>query len=176
MYGFKIRRLLRLCSSAIRDVNATGAAKLSTWQALPAESTEHDEAVVVCVPEFDIASAMVASCAADPQQDFTVLQLLKICDDLSTAYSRWNDYNSERVLTLQTQIIKVDLLPKGLSFSVWVLIVRLLLRSVTMGVGTATVMAASGRPAWIFESQHDLAAVSRVQVGGAPVSSWCYAG
>ena len=159
VYGFKTRRLMRIVADALReDGHPVAASRLRGWQASPVASTDadkpEDSGVVVCLPEFAIASA-IASCVGAPQE-FTLPELLKLCSDLSAAYSEWGD--NDLVGAKQTQIIKIDLLSKAPSFSVCVLVVRLLLRCVTMGVGPATVLGALPSPhaAWLFERRHDL--------------------
>ncbi len=125
-------------------------------------SNDDDEGImiqkqVICEPEFEIAKA----CAKNNRDSLLIHlhELLTVCDTLSDIYRR---EKGDNVLHFQQAFLKNStLFQNGASFRVWVLVARLLLRSVTMGVGVATVMGALPRAAATFYAlQHDLKAVA----------------
>jgi hypothetical protein len=151
VYGFKTRRMLRLFA----DASDAAAAKklLLDWQPNPVQMD--DKNTIGCYPEFAIAKACVVNQHARPPGRMTMAQLMKACDALTEAY--------RHPQAPQAQIIKRDLfsVAGGQPFAVWVLVARLLLRSVTMSAGPATVFGAlHASSAPLYEMQRDLACVA----------------
>jgi hypothetical protein len=157
VYGFKTRRMLRLFADAIDS--ADGKLLLQNWR--PKAACSGPSQQLGAYPEFAIAHA--CCCSSGAPQQFSVAQLLNVCDKLTDAYTAAHG-SYARLHALQSQILRADLLANDLPFAAWVLIARMLLRCVTMSVGPATVLAAlpnsNGFSNLFFERRHDLKSVA----------------
>jgi hypothetical protein len=153
VYGFKTRRMLRLFADALDS--ASSKLLLQKWQPKPSMMPGD---VIGAYPEFAIAHACVVNTRQRADEQFSIAQLLNVCDKLTDAYKREPNYR--QLQALQSQILKNDLflVAKEQPFAVWVLIARVLLRSVTMSVGPATVLGTLGT--WFFERRHDIKSVA----------------
>ena len=150
VYGFKTPGLLRVVARALDLADRPDlGARVRRWRPMPADSLLTQHTAVVSLPEVDLARETARLFRASSER-LTLREVSALCDRLSGA-----DEAQQSALLAET------LLRRGRMEDVeWRLLLRVLLRTVSVGVGVQTVLSGLPRlmaaPA-LFARQRSLA-------------------
>jgi hypothetical protein len=181
VYGMKTRRLMRVMAAALGKAGRPEvAARLRQWQPKPSNSSLVRNAVV-CVPESEIATAATAAILMAETKG-SIEAVCRLCDTLTRSFLELQPDRaspSGGADTGQVEALLQVLNGRGpppaltLDFHGWLLLVRILLKRVSVGVGPATVMAAlsgehqvEGGAAVFYARQRSLEALARAATSG----------
>ena len=179
VYGFKTTRLCKSFAKAFKDLNSmiSEPSDLTHWLSQPDMQAGSHRGTVVTLPELAISMAFnkCFSSPPPPTQRVTVLDIARFCQELTDDYRMHKSdgpsvqtYNSvTRQMVSETVVIDRiaarlrSILPR-IDHRECRLLVRLLLRTVPIGVGPKTVLASLSPDADAFLScQRDLASLAR---------------
>ena len=168
VYGMKTRRLLQVAGAALRKMGRSdGNATLQQWlKNVPLqESILAKGRGVVCLPELVIGAQCVRA-SSRSSGSMSLVQVGVVCRLLTTAYLT---SAPELLETAQSEIVREVIEHGGMSFQEWLVLLRILLKKVSMGVGPETVLGALNAQAF-FSKQRDLARLAdHVVFGGQAV-------
>ena len=156
VYGFKTAGLMRLVAHALDKMARPDlAARMRHWLPTPCRSALTAHTTIVCMPEIDIASILGRIKGAAAGGGVTLEDIGKFCDGL---------VGSEDSARTEALVHMVQ--SQGLSGDEWALLVRMLFKTVSLGIGRETVLEALPLPAAaaMYARQRSLSALANAVV------------